>query len=1363
MFPIVSAYRSQLARFCVVLAGALVIFPGIADAITITMEYTDEGDTPPHPENPDWDPDGTILKDHFNAAKAIWEALIPGGGEYMFDFHWDDNLDPGQLAQTTDSAADTFIEVNPNQLWFADATPLLDEEFSPATQRLYSGLSTADQAFYFPDAAPPGALEVNYQKLGIFHGTLNTDGTTANTRSLSFQTTVDLLGNTVLVDASNGNDLLSTIVHEIGHVLGIGSEPLGEPGEFNIDPQHIGGTSNVTVLEGGGGHLGGGPVPPPATNIVPGFLMCNSCGVAGLRRFATATDVLVIAEDQGITVVQLGRVGSISSGAWSTASNWIGGDMPDDTQDVYITHGGVVTVDVGAQANNMFIASGNGLVVQTGQSAHVNGVLTFTGGSLTVGPDATLAANVLIGDPGTINTGAGSLLRFNQLTETAATPVNFGGSVAIGFDTNPFGPIVPADTTVNPSSAAWNIAENLIVSDQNYANLIVDNGTWTVGGDVAIGKVITVTGGGFGGTVTLKESAVMSVGGNVSVEGPGAEVIVEGTASLDIDGDVTLGKGGRFTYRDDQKADHITYFLVGGQAVYEVPPVGPPQLLRPTGGTLTFEGTASAGDATVIVEGGAGDEAPSGQVIFGDDSSAGDSLPLARALFRTKGGRRGPTLLPLSDIAGYGGVVRFGGTSGARDSTFINEGGAEYLGGTGGSTVFTQNSSAENSIIDNHGAAYFNAGGGATYFFGNSTADLATITNHATGASWAAVSSARTVFYDSSSAGQATIENAAASGQVVPFGLTEFRGDSSAANATIHNRGYIPVGGLAGRTFFYDQATADVATIHVYEGYSDAGRVEFRDSSSAADAHIFVNNVPSIVGSGGNGGHVIFRDNSTAANSRITLRRDACCNGIQFYTNATAANALIVTEDGAGGITFWGNSSAADATIQLGRGSISSYFDNSSAANAIYSLAGGAQVQFSMNSSAGSATIVADGSTVYPVAGGRVLFNSTSLVNNSTIVAYGGTAPLAAGATVEFINGAHAGNSKITAHGPFNGGTGARISFDAGAQGDNAELIVNAGASLDFVNQRFYGDGSTTVGSIEGAGTVFLRGSHLIVGSGNLSRTISGPITDANVPGGRLTKLGTGTLTLAGTNNYSGLTTVNQGTLSVTGSLAGGVLVESGATLNGTGTIGGTVTVNSGGIFSPGTSPGTMTLGGLTINSDGVLFFEIGSPVRDHIVLTDSGNVSLAGILHIALIDDFTPSLGQSFPLFEGEIGAITGAFQTIIVPTYNGLTFNIIQTADSLSLQVGNAPFLAGDYNQNGTVDAADYTVWRDSLGGDALINRGAGISGPIGDADYQVWKANFGQSLGAASAAVPAVPEPSVPIVLAMGILCLAVCRRC
>ncbi len=67
--------------------------------------------------------------------------------------------------------------------------------------------------------------------------------------------------------------------------------------------------------------------------------------------------------------------------------------------------------------------------------------------------------------------------------------------------------------------------------------------------------------------------------------------------------------------------------------------------------------------------------------------------------------------------------------------------------------------------------------------------------------------------------------------------------------------------------------------------------------------------------------------------------------------------------------------------------------------------------------------------------------------------------------------------------------------------------------------------------------------------------------------------------------------------------------------------------------------------------------------------------------------------------------------------------------------------PVLVGDYNGNGTVDAADYTVWRNALGQTGLTP----FSGADGDgdgavtqADYGVWKSHFGEVRPAAASAL-------------------------
>jgi hypothetical protein len=58
--------------------------------------------------------------------------------------------------------------------------------------------------------------------------------------------------------------------------------------------------------------------------------------------------------------------------------------------------------------------------------------------------------------------------------------------------------------------------------------------------------------------------------------------------------------------------------------------------------------------------------------------------------------------------------------------------------------------------------------------------------------------------------------------------------------------------------------------------------------------------------------------------------------------------------------------------------------------------------------------------------------------------------------------------------------------------------------------------------------------------------------------------------------------------------------------------------------------------------------------------------------------------------------------------------------------------PELLGDYNGNGTVDAADYTVWRNAFGqAGAALGADGNDDGVIDDLDYDIWKANFGETI--------------------------------
>ena len=82
----------------------------------------------------------------------------------------------------------------------------------------------------------------------------------------------------------------------------------------------------------------------------------------------------------------------------------------------------------------------------------------------------------------------------------------------------------------------------------------------------------------------------------------------------------------------------------------------------------------------------------------------------------------------------------------------------------------------------------------------------------------------------------------------------------------------------------------------------------------------------------------------------------------------------------------------------------------------------------------------------------------------------------------------------------------------------------------------------------------------------------------------------------------------------------------------------------------------------------------------------------------------------------------------------------------------IGDSPLLDGDYNNDGSVDAIDYAVWREALAsGDPLLNETAS-PGTADSADYDAWKANFGAS--SMSATATATPEPAALLLVLLSL---------
>lgn len=160
---------------------------------------------------------------------------------------------------------------------------------------------------------------------------------------------------------------------------------------------------------------------------------------------------------------------------------------------------------------------------------------------------------------------------------------------------------------------------------------------------------------------------------------------------------------------------------------------------------------------------------------------------------------------------------------------------------------------------------------------------------------------------------------------------------------------------------------------------------------------------------------------------------------------------------------------------------------------------------------------------------------------------------------------------------------------------------------------------------------------------------VTGQIADGSGTVG-VSKLGAGTLVLAGANSYSGPSTVSAGSLLVNGVVStGAVTVASGAVLGGNGTINGSVTIQSGGTLSPGVGIGRLFVNNTTtFQANSRALMEIHRTTRTNDTLRVNGALTYAGTLVVSNLGGaFEP--GDSFKLFDAPTYA--GAFAAFTLP----------------------------------------------------------------------------------------------------------------
>ncbi len=304
---------------------------------------------------------------------------------------------------------------------------------------------------------------------------------------------------------------------------------------------------------------------------------------------------------------------------------------------------------------------------------------------------------------------------------------------------------------------------------------------------------------------------------------------------------------------------------------------------------------------------------------------------------------------------------------------------------------------------------------------------------------------------------------------------------------------------------------------------------------------------------------------------------------------------------------------------------------------------------------AGTTTI--DGGTLQigTPAASPALFNSP-IINNAAL-----EFSLAGGATIiASVTGTGsltmASGSLVTGGGPSFAYTGATTvnngTLLAGSWINSGPLTINPTARLDVL-------GDSAFASLTGTGQLNLLGGTATFGGDGTSTVFGGSIGGP----GNFTKTGAGRLTLSGANGSAGTAAVDGGSLLVTGTVAGPVVVNAGGILGGTGTVSGPVTTNAGGTLAPGLSPGIINTGSL--NLGGATAIEIQGTTLgtqyDNINVT--GTVTIAGGT-LSLSGAYVPVLGDTFLIVSNDgADAVTGTFAGLpegATVVFNGATLRV-------------------------------------------------------------------------------------------------------
>jgi autotransporter-associated beta strand protein len=824
-----------------------------------------------------------------------------------------------------------------------------------------------------------------------------------------------------------------------------------------------------------------------------------------------------------------------ASGDFNTAANWTPGGVPfgfatfGNSSVTTLTFsgnrniGGGFIFDSGAPAYTFDLVSGFGLQFQT------DGIINNSANAPTfnvrnsplIFNDSSTAGNAIINlNAGTVQFLGSSTAGTAQLNTATGTTFDFTGTA---------GPAVNGIFSAGSISGDGNfdlgVGHRLLVGSNDLSTTV--SGTIVSGAITKVGAgTLTLSGSNtYAGGTTLSSGALMI--GNSSALGSGDLSMALGT-TLGFDSAAAYTIANNISIAGDPIFD-----VAAGPAqtvsgvISDTDPLSNPGIVEKNGaGTLILSGANTYSGGTIINAGtlqvtnstpgtsssvGIGAVTLNGGTFQADGSS--DLTFSNNFKINTAGGAvdNNGTVLTLSGLISNGngttGVLQITDSSVGFGTTLLS-GANTYSGGTkviGATLQVNNNNSVGTGLVTLENGLFQVADTilTPTLSFSNNFA----INNTPSGSAIDVNGYSLTIsgnITDGNGPGKLTVSDSFGGGVLILTGTNTYSGGTDICNCgTLQLGTTVTPGSILGAVTnngTFDIVNANTSGITTVTNKIFATTI-FRNSTDAGTMTI----------DNQSGGSVEFRQISSAANA--TINNDIFAR-TTFFNSSTAGNATInnIAGFGTGLVELTNLSTAGAATINNDSG----------------------EVHFIDRSNAGTATINNTGFGILDFAN-RTTADNATIVNSSAI-------------GMAFLDQSTAGNAFITTN-----NNSVTLFFNR-SDGGTARFETEAGSAVDFSGSRGpLADRKIHAGSIAGAGDYFIGNRNtLIVGGNNLSTEVSGVVADScgcgpGGPGGVLEKVGTGTLTLSGTNTYSGGTTITAGILQLgngtaTGSILGDVV-----------------------------------------------------------------------------------------------------------------------------------------------------------------------------------------------------------------------------